>query len=297
MSDNGEAETPGGPPRTDAEAAGVRVLGLGKPIAYGATGIEKRIDALRSVWRLEGEALLDVGCGNGAYTIELAGGFARTIGIDIESKRLGEFTHRAADLPSVAVEKMSAEALAFEDETFDVVTAIEVIEHIEELDLALSEIHRVLRPGGALCITCPNRFFPFETHVLRIGIHGRYVPGLPYAKPLHRRLATARNFTPGELGRLLARAGFRPGRMTFVYPPFDRWALGRRFIRPVTDRLERSRLRIFGVSIVAAFVKPESGTVVDDLRLRLLGHVHASSLLSAWYGSGRTVLTWPARSI
>jgi hypothetical protein len=47
--------------------------------------------------------------------------------------------------------------------------------------------------------------------------------------------------------------------MTFVYPPFDRWAFGRRFIRPITDRMERSRLGIFGVSIIAAFVKPVAG--------------------------------------
>jgi 2-polyprenyl-3-methyl-5-hydroxy-6-metoxy-1,4-benzoquinol methylase len=255
MADNGAAETSGRPTSSDAGAVS-RLFGLGKPTPYGASAIEKRINALRTVWRLDGEALLDIGCGNGAYTVELARGFSQTVGIDIERQRLEEFKRRTAGLPSVRAHEMSAEALAWDDETFDVVTAIEVIEHIEDLDQALAEVHRVLRPGGALCITCPNRLFPLETHVLRNGVHGRFVPLLPYIKPLHRRLATARNFTPHELRELCVRNGFSPARMTFVYPPFDGWAFGRRFIRPITDRLERSRLGIFGVSIIAAFVKP-----------------------------------------
>jgi SAM-dependent methyltransferase len=241
-------------------------LGIGKPIAYGASGVGKRLRALGRLWPLRGGRLLDIGCGNGAYTLELAAGFDEVHGIEIEPERLGELERRLAapGAPAnVRAALMSAEALEFPDASFDVVTAIEVIEHIVDLDRALDEVRRVLRPGGAFLITCPNRWFPFELHSFvlpwpggRRSFPGRWFPLLPYLPPLHRRIATARNFASGELRRRMAAHGLEQVGVDYVMPPFDGGALGRRFIRPVTERLERTPLKVLGVSIAGAYRRP-----------------------------------------
>jgi exopolysaccharide biosynthesis WecB/TagA/CpsF family protein len=237
-------------------------LSLGQPVARGASGIEKRLAAFRKVEPFRGGRLLDVGCGNGAYTIELTKEFAMVVAIDVEPERLKEFA-MVADASvrsgSIDIRRMSAEAIEFPDESFDAVTAIEVLEHVTDLPRALAEIARVLKPGGHLYVSAPNRRFPFETHSVRIPgrgeIDGRLLPLLPYVSPLHRRISTARNFTAGELTGLAAGAGLLPRGIGHVMPPFDHWRFGRRWLKPVTERLERSALGVIGVSIVAVFEK------------------------------------------
>ncbi len=223
----------------------MRPLGLGNlhGSALGPRGISKRIDALSSLTPLSGERLLDVGCASGEYTEQLAQGFTTTHGIDIEPERLGIFGKRLADHGighRISIAEMSAEDMSFADETFDVVTAIEVFEHIVRLDVALDEIHRVLRPGGRLLITGPNRFFPFETHGV-IFRGKRYpptrAPFLPWIPPLHRRMAGARSFTITSLRKLIQPHGFRCVGWSRLMPPFDRSRFGKR-IRRATDRLE-----------------------------------------------------------
>lgn len=215
---------------------------------------------MQALWPLQGERLLDVGCGNGSYTTEMAKGFDETYGIEIEGERLADFQRHLATSPATAsihVESMSAEDLRFDDGFFDVVTAIEVIEHILDLEKAVREIARVLRPGGAFLITAPNRWFPVETHSFRF--RGREVPSkrwpfVPWVPPLHRRLSTARNFRPKDLRQLLEPAGFSEVGVDFLMPPFERLPAGRH-LRPLTDRLETTPARHFGVSVIAAFEK------------------------------------------
>lgn len=239
-----------------------RALSLGHPISFGAAGaIEKRVGAFRRHWPLEGERLLDVGCGNGAYTVAMAEAFAEVHGIEIESERLEEFRAYLAGSPlkgKVHAHEMSAEQLEFDDGTFDVVTAIEVIEHIIDLPCALREMRRVLKADGALLVTCPNRLFPFETHSVLVRdreYSSKYIPLLPYLPPLHRRISTARNFSVRELNAIMTAEGFRKVAIDYIMPPFDRLAVARQVVKPITERLERSRLKIFGVSIVGIYAR------------------------------------------
>ncbi|MDF1563006.1 MAG: class I SAM-dependent methyltransferase [Deltaproteobacteria bacterium] len=65
-------------------------------------------------------------------------------------------------------------ALPFADATFDVVTAFDLLEHVEDDHVALAEIRRVLRPGGALLLTVPAHAFLYGAHDRALGHHRRY---------------------------------------------------------------------------------------------------------------------------
>jgi SAM-dependent methyltransferase len=209
----------------------------------------------------QGEDYLDVGCGNGAFTLLLGKEFTRIFGIDVESSRLQIFLQKAKSRNDhVFVVQMSAEEMGFPKENFDIITAIEVIEHIPNLTKALLEIKRLLKPGGTLCITCPNRLFPFETHGIKWQgkeIAGRF-PLLPYIPWLHAKFALARVFTLHELDNLLLPMDFERIGVDFAFPTFERGSCLGRAMRPFRNLmrfLERTPLKVFGVSIVACYQK------------------------------------------
>lgn len=101
-----------------------------------------------------GDRALDLGCGDGAFTAELAGMGARPVGADVAEAAL----ERARDRhPDLAFELVPLDGpLPFADNSFDVVWASEVIEHIGDTGRWLSEARRVLAPGGRLLITTPS---------------------------------------------------------------------------------------------------------------------------------------------
>ena len=121
--------------------------------------------------------LLDVGCGDGHFAAsclpKAADGTAVDAGIDpaatsaAEAQATGAYRH---------VFVGSAARLPFEDASFASVMSNCVLEHIPPLDESLSEIARVLQPGGKLVITVPSERFAdalFWPQVLRrVGLHG-----------------------------------------------------------------------------------------------------------------------------
>ena len=102
-----------------------------------------------------GMDLLDVGCGPGTITADLAGLVApgRVVGLDREAGVLGD-AQRAIDASGVAVELCVGDVygLEFEDGSFDVVHAHQVLQHLADPVAAVQEMRRVLRPGGLLAV-------------------------------------------------------------------------------------------------------------------------------------------------
>ena len=103
-----------------------------------------------------GLRLLDVGCGPGTITLDLAARVAPggTVGVDREPGVVAE-AQRLLDsrsMPGVEFMTADAYALEFDDESFDVVHAHQLLQHLTAPVAALAEMRRVLRPGGVLAV-------------------------------------------------------------------------------------------------------------------------------------------------
>ena len=102
--------------------------------------------------------LLDLGCGTGYSTLRLAQQGYRVNGIDISDKFLGETDAKVASGLEYCVG--DALELPFHDATFDAVSSFDMIEHVSDAGQVLSEVNRILRPGGRVVFVCPNYCSP-----------------------------------------------------------------------------------------------------------------------------------------
>ena len=93
--------------------------------------------------------ILDVGCGTGG-NLEMLEKFGVAEGVDVSDEAL-EFCQSKG----LTVHKGLAERLPFADESFDVVTALDVVEHLDDDVSGLKEMHRVLKTGGKTLIFVP----------------------------------------------------------------------------------------------------------------------------------------------
>lgn len=136
-------------------------------------------------------AILDVGCGAGATLRELAR-LGEACGIDVEPSAV-EAAARRSGCP-VRLGHLP-DGVPFPAGSFDVVTMLDVLEHIEDDRGSLAAVERLLRPGGMLLCTVPAyRFLWSEHDVLN----------------LHKR-----RYTRGQLGRRLQEAGLRVRKLTY----------------------------------------------------------------------------------
>jgi SAM-dependent methyltransferase len=131
------------------------------------------------------EHALDLGCGDGSLTVELDA--ERLTAADVSAVALGRARTRL-DPRDTLVELDPDEPLPFDDGAFDLVLCAETIEHVRDVQLLLSEIRRVLRPGGTLALTTPAN-----------------LPVGPRPHPLSPHL---RFFTRRSLRKLLEELGF-----------------------------------------------------------------------------------------
>jgi SAM-dependent methyltransferase len=112
-----------------------------------------------------GDHILDMGCGAGRHAFELYRRGAEVVAFDMDQQELDgvEKMFGAMRLEGEAPEGASARTvqgdaleLPFEDDTFDKIIASEVLEHIPDDMKAMTELLRVLKPGGQLAVTVPS---------------------------------------------------------------------------------------------------------------------------------------------
>jgi len=157
--------------------------------------------------------ILDVGCGTGA-NLQMLSRFGVAEGVDVSPEALEFCLARGLS----KVRQGAAESLPFEDASFDLVTGLDVVEHLDDDVAGLTEVRRVLRPGGYALLFVPA--FNFLWGVQDDVSHHRRRYTLRELKRIVEQAglnidrATYANmtfFAPILLGRLLMRAtGFRP---------------------------------------------------------------------------------------
>jgi ubiquinone/menaquinone biosynthesis C-methylase UbiE len=113
---------------------------------------------LRRAFLLEhvtsGDAVLDIGCGAGEFSAALIEAGAKPVAVDVAREALRRARERVPGLDARLWNP--AEPLPLDDNAVDVVWAGEVIEHVADVAPWLSELRRVLRPGGTLLLTTPH---------------------------------------------------------------------------------------------------------------------------------------------
>ena len=154
--------------------------------------------------------ILDLGCGTGTMLAHLRR-FGDAQGVDADQRAVGFCRARGEE----RVQLLESQTLPFPDDTFDLVTALDVLEHIEDDGAAMQEVARVLRPGGTLLATVPSYGWMWGAQD-EISHHFR-------------------RYTAPQLRNLLKQAPFESRRLTYfntiLFPPIAAIRLARR-LRP-----------------------------------------------------------------
>jgi SAM-dependent methyltransferase len=139
----------------------------------------------RFIGTQQNQCSLDAGCGRGTYTRHLLKYSKQVFALDYSADHIDALQRRSGHLDQLSLHVGSADKLPFGNEQFDLVTHCEVLEHIHDDQKVVSELYRVLQPGGRLVLSVP-------------------VPPAPIDDSEHVR----EGYTLEEISELLQEAGF-----------------------------------------------------------------------------------------
>lgn len=190
--------------------------------------------------------VLEIGCGTGLFTEELAKSGNRITAIDI-SEDLLALARQRVSAGNVTFKVENAYATTFPDGSFDFIVGSSCLHHLD-VERALREFHRLLRPGGGLMFTEPNMLNP------QIALQ----KNIPYLKRLAGDSPDETAFVRFTLGRKIAAAGFGNVSIVpfdFVHPAIPGFMLGAAV--PLLNLLEKvPLLREIAGSLVVRARKP-----------------------------------------
>lgn len=127
---------------------------------YSTSDVVKQRKIILSELNLQpNERILDIGSGPGLLVEDMAtiiGSNGLICGIDISKDMVTLSKKRCFHLPQVELREGDATSLPYEDEKFDVAVSTQVYEYIEDIQLCLKELYRVLKPGGRALVLCTD---------------------------------------------------------------------------------------------------------------------------------------------
>ena len=119
-----------------------------------------RLDWIQSLVPLQGKEVVDIGCGGGILTDAMARNGANALGADLATKSLkvAQLHALEAQTPNLRYQEISAEALAAErPASFDVVTCMEMLEHVPDPSSIVRACATLVKPGGWVFFSTLNR--------------------------------------------------------------------------------------------------------------------------------------------
>ena len=125
----------------------------------------------RNVDQTGGLHILDAGCGGGATTESLRR-YGSVWGMDISEEAVEYNRERGREVSLGSIQQMP-----FPDSRFDLVLALDIIEHVADDLQALRELFRTVRPGGSLLVTVPALQMLWSAHDVINGHYRRYTLG------------------------------------------------------------------------------------------------------------------------
>jgi ubiquinone/menaquinone biosynthesis C-methylase UbiE len=234
-------------------------LAAGKSATTTDLIIQRRHRLAGQIAPFTGGVLLDFGCGTGAQSLLFVPEFERALGLDIGLAPLEAFCEEAdrrGVRDRVVPIQYDGQRFPIADDTVDYAVSFEVLEHVRHEQQTLSELHRVIKPGGTLVMSVPNRWWVFETH-------GANLPVLPWnrvpffswlPKSVHDRYARARIYMRGEIVDKITRSGFAVKRSVYITAPMDvvKWPPGQRFLRATVFRGDATRIPTLSTAVMVA---------------------------------------------
>lgn len=171
--------------------------GWSKGLACGKEqrgNLQTNLEFLEKVDLLKpGDKILEIGCGIGSVVNHLSKRGYDVIGTDLSSEAIAYGLEKYGN---VKLEVQAAEELQFANETFDVVLSFDLFEHIARIERHVSEVFRVLKPGGYYLFQTPNKYSNVVFETL-------------YHKSLKWRRAHPSLHTPGQLRKRFSKYGFK----------------------------------------------------------------------------------------
>jgi arsenite methyltransferase len=168
----------------------------------GSDVTRRRLANLRELAPEPGETIVDIGCGTGLLTLDLAravGGTGNVIGIDPSAEMRSVCEKRCSDRTNVEIIEGTVESLPLEDNSVDGAVSLQVFEYVSDIAAALKEVSRVLRPGGRLVVGD----FHWDSHIW----HSDNIERMTHILRIWDQHLTERR-VPALLSPLLRQAGF-----------------------------------------------------------------------------------------
>ena len=122
-----------------------------RKIAEGLEGTSRRLAVFEALAISSGQAVLDLGCGGGHLVRDIAlavGDSGRAVGLDASKEQIAAARSLCTDIAQVELIEGDATNLPFENASFDCLASIQMLEYVPDVDAAISEARRVLRPGS-----------------------------------------------------------------------------------------------------------------------------------------------------
>ena len=224
----------------------------GEPSYVWRAGQQRRLEMIvrAAGERIKG-CILENGCGVGMYVEHLTPLGGTVIGLEYDFERAAEARRNSPHILNAA-----GEFVPLPSSTFDLILSHEVLEHVQDDRAAVTEMVRLLKPGGRAVVFVPNRGYPFETHGMFW--KGKYSFGnklfvnyLPSV--LRNKLAPhVRIYSSKDLQKLFTGLPVRLVERTILFGAYDniiaRFGSPGKVLRGILQFLERTPLKIFGLS-------------------------------------------------